>query len=542
MISQTDKNFKEMLEAALEGDLVTNRTGVQTLSTLGIQKRYDLRKGFPIVQAKQTFWKKAVAEMLWFLSSECDNIAGLEAMGARNIWEPWADKDGSLNRIYGVQWVDWQSVKKVVKVPPKKIEKKQPSCDRVFNLEDVVDNDELCGKKLESKNFGSFVVLSDVGRDDNGRQLFDVQFEATGFVARRIRRDVVLDGRVKDPYFPNVCGVGCFGEPKEKAVVDKDLRQNLYKTWSHMIERCYNDNCKEFVYYGEKGIHVCERWLCFADFLDDCSKLPNWYRKRKSPKQFQLDKDYYSSNCYHPETTVWLNKSDQMVYRDARPFVAKRDGYEELFISKAKVKRDLQAPKVCNVLNGKAKTSGGYSFEYIDDNSPHRYALPINQLQNALNSVKAHSDSRRIIVSAWRPDELDEMALPPCHVLFQFTVRNGGLYLHLYQRSCDLPIGGPFNVAQYSALLMMFAQLSGLEAREFIHSIHDAHIYVDQVPAVERWIENAKDLEIGAHIIHETPQLKIQERGQTEIEHFTLDDFSMESYAHMGKLVIPVTE
>jgi thymidylate synthase len=91
--------------------------------------------------------------------------------------------------------------------------------------------------------------------------------------------------------------------------------------------------------------------------------------------------------------------------------------------------------------------------------------------------IKRNPDSRRLIVSAWNPAEVDKMALPPCHCLFQFYVANGKLSCQLYQRSADVFLGVPFNIASYALLTMMVAQVTGLKAGEFIHTLGDAHLY-----------------------------------------------------------------
>ena len=101
----------------------------------------------------------------------------------------------------------------------------------------------------------------------------------------------------------------------------------------------------------------------------------------------------------------------------------------------------------------------------------------IDQITNVLEQIKHHPNSRRMLVTAWNPAEVEEMALPPCHCLFQFYVADGRLSLQLYQRSADTFLGVPFNIASYALLLQMMAQVTGLEAGEFIHTTGDTHLY-----------------------------------------------------------------
>lgn len=105
----------------------------------------------------------------------------------------------------------------------------------------------------------------------------------------------------------------------------------------------------------------------------------------------------------------------------------------------------------------------------------------IDQIQNVLDLIRNHPDSRRMIVSAWNPAEVEQMALPPCHCLFQFYVADGKLSLQLYQRSADTFLGVPFNIASYALLLQMMAQVSGLEAGDFIHTTGDSHLYLNHL-------------------------------------------------------------
>ena len=106
---------------------------------------------------------------------------------------------------------------------------------------------------------------------------------------------------------------------------------------------------------------------------------------------------------------------------------------------------------------------------------------PIDQVAKLVEMIKRNPDSRRLIVSAWNPAEVDKMALPPCHCLFQFYVLDGKLSCQLYQRSADIFLGVPFNIASYALLTMMIAQVTGLKPGDFVHSLGDAHLYANHV-------------------------------------------------------------
>lgn len=122
----------------------------------------------------------------------------------------------------------------------------------------------------------------------------------------------------------------------------------------------------------------------------------------------------------------------------------------------------------------------GYQWRsWPDYNGGH-----IDQIQQAVDAIKNNPDSRRIIVSSWNVADLDNMNLPPCHAFFQFYVADGKLSLQLYQRSADIFLGVPFNIASYSLLLMMMAQVCGLEAGDFVHTLGDAHIYKNHLEQV----------------------------------------------------------
>ena len=144
----------------------------------------------------------------------------------------------------------------------------------------------------------------------------------------------------------------------------------------------------------------------------------------------------------------------------------------------------------------------------------------IDQISEAVNDIKHNPDSRRIIVSAWNVADLKNMNLPPCHAFFQFYVADGRLSLQMYQRSADTFLGVPFNIASYALLLQMMAQVTGLKAGDFIHTLGDAHIYLNHMEQV--------DLQLTREP-RRLPVMKLNPDVK-DIFSFHYDDFSLEEY------------
>ncbi len=153
----------------------------------------------------------------------------------------------------------------------------------------------------------------------------------------------------------------------------------------------------------------------------------------------------------------------------------------------------------------------------------------IDQLQEAINTLRDNPESRRIIVNAWNPGEAspEQVALPPCHSFFQFYVAEDKLSLQMYQRSADMFLGVPFNIASYALLLHMVARITGLTAHEFIHTIGDAHIYLDAVDQVKEQLSRTP---------LPLPTLHIEDRGQQTIDDFVMTDLQLVDYQCHGAI------
>ena len=144
----------------------------------------------------------------------------------------------------------------------------------------------------------------------------------------------------------------------------------------------------------------------------------------------------------------------------------------------------------------------------------------IDQIAELIDMIKRTPDSRRLIVSAWNVADVPQMALPPCHTIFQFYVANGRLSLQLYQRSADIFLGVPFNIASYALLLMMVAQVTGLEAGEFIHTFGDAHIYTNHFEQVKEQLSRTP-----RHLPKMLLNPEVKSIFDFQYEDFTLTDY-----------------
>lgn len=154
----------------------------------------------------------------------------------------------------------------------------------------------------------------------------------------------------------------------------------------------------------------------------------------------------------------------------------------------------------------------------------------IDQIAQVIDSIKRNPDSRRHIVSAWNVGEIDKMALPPCHTMFQFYVANGRLSCQLYQRSADLFLGAPFNIASYALLTHMIAQVTGLEAGEFVYTLGDAHIYLNHIEQVNEQLTRAA---------YDPPRLEL-DPSVKRIDDFVFESVALVGYKHHPAIKAPI--
>jgi thymidylate synthase len=196
--------------------------------------------------------------------------------------------------------------------------------------------------------------------------------------------------------------------------------------------------------------------------------------------------------------------------------------YELLWFLKGDTNVKFLQDNEVRIWNEWADANGnlGHIYGYQWRSWPDYKGGAIDQISEAVRMIKESPDSRRIIVSSWNVGDLENMNLPPCHAFFQFYVANGRLSLQMYQRSADIFLGVPFNIASYALLLQMMAQVTGLKAGDFIHTLGDAHIYSNHLEQVKLQIGREPKLlpvmEINPHV--------------TDIFHFQYEDFNLTGY------------
>ena len=161
---------------------------------------------------------------------------------------------------------------------------------------------------------------------------------------------------------------------------------------------------------------------------------------------------------------------------------------------------------------------------------PARDGSTIDQLAQVVHMIKTKPDSRRLMVTAWNPADVDKMALPPCHCLFQFYVADGKLSCQLYQRSADIFLGVPFNIASYALLTHMVAHVTGLGVGDFVHSLGDAHLYLNHLEQANLQLSRKP---------HALPKLVLK-RKVDRLEDFVFEDFTIEGYEPDAAISAPV--
>lgn len=313
-----------------------------------------------------------------------------------------------------------------------------------------------------------------------------------------------------------VSGVGTGGEYREQEPF-------LYNTWVEMLHRCYNPSRKHYQWYGGQGVFVDKTWHHYPNFVNDAKRLDGWWLKLDQPDEYSLDKDFYGSNKYGPDTCIWSGQDEQRINtsRNCGAIKAtKPSGKSFVTMSVKYLCQDylLDESTVYKCLRGERNQTKGWSFEYVD--TARCRVRFHDQLALAIAKIRHNPNDRRIIVSAWNTARISEMALPPCHLLFQFFVQDGKLSCLMYQRSCDTFLGVPFNIASYALLVHIIAKMTNLQPGEFIWTGGDVHLYNNHLDQARLQLTREP---------RPLPTLSIDYRGQG-INDWKFDDFVIEGY------------
>lgn len=501
-----------------------DRTGTGTRSVFGRQMRFDLSEGFPLLTTRPIWFRGIVEELIWFLRGSTNAYDLPEAV--QKWWLPWSDSNGDLGPTYGQSLRAFHRESglneiKQPKLPP------QEKYSIILEKPDESD-DEFVGQLIDTP-YGMLQVLNTEGRTESGHRKYRVQFQKTGTVKIATKNNILRS--IKDRWSPTVAGVGYLGETIVK-------RNNphffLYSIWQGMLKRCYDKNDPMYPWYGAKGVTVHPDWHNFSVFYRDVQELTNWCyaRQLRGDRIWHLDKDYYGSSVYSRTTCVWLSREDNALYTGTPIVAVSPEGHVTYHVNQRACSRELglSYKKINKVLKGQYKQHKGYCFEYTDKNM--RQPLPFDQVGWLLNEIRTNPNSRRLVLTTWCASRIGQCRLPPCHGLVtQFNVTNGKLSCSTYQRSCDVPVGVPANIASYALLTHIFAEMTGLEVGDLVYTFGDAHIYQDQIKKARLQIERTPT---------PLPTLKINNWGQG-INDWSFDDFELMGYEPQDQIQYPVS-
>lgn len=479
-MNENEQVYLDLLKRILtEGVNRPDRTGTGVISLFGHQIEFDVSDSYPLLTTKKMNIKSIMSELLWFIEGSSDERRLAEIRYGKNrntisdkstIWTANAKADywksqsyyeGDLGKVYGQNWRRWLSSSKITKEIPKKPDILcEPFVPNNIKLnKEIIKTDD--SEVVRETASGKCKIL---GNSVDGKTV--IEFISSGVQIETPDNNFL---ELTDPYEKTVNSVACYGRitETEKSYSYYDRAMVM---WKNIIKICYDQTSKDYVSFGgaKRKVVVSPQWKCFANFLRDLPEIPYFYNWVKD-HNYDLDKEYYGSNGYSKETCIFLLPKEIQAI-DNKPMVQTTTG--ELFQSTRSalwqyglnMSLEPYAPKANNIV---------------------REIKVIDQLQEVIDGINNDPYGRRHILSAWNVADLDNMALPPCHIMVQFYVCNDKLSCKMYQRSADFFLGSPYNIASYVALLKMIAQVCGLSADKFIYTMGDAHIYENHIDAAK---------------------------------------------------------
>lgn len=484
-----------------------------TTSLFGYQARHNLADGFPALTTKKLYWKGVTSELLWFLRGDT-NIKFLDDRGVRKMWH-----EDAYN-YYCKLCPQWHL---------------SPVSFDEF-LEKVKNRD-----KIYSYTFG-----------DCGEQ-YGIQLRNFSKYPRYIIQP--------KPVLPNG-----YIATKLGIANGNGSSGQLRHTWEQMIERCYNPASSGFYAYGARGVSVCSDWLVFRNFERDVVEVEGWDDKKEDWKNYHLDKDFKGNGfIYSKETCRWITVEHNNSSSDT-VFVFEKEGtrYETNNIRKLAREHNVDHANLVRVASGERKTAYGFSLvDIIDLNKG------VDQISELILNLRNTPESRRHVLTAWNPRSLNNLALHACHAMFQFNCRpisdhkrkiiyeskygqddalNSGnwnildevsiphyyLDCQLYQRSADVFLGVPLNIASYALLTEILCKICNMVPGEFIHTFGDVHIYDNHKEAVDLQLSRESkplpELRFSLDFMHALEDYKNHGDFDKFIHSIDFDDFDLNKY------------
>lgn len=543
-MSRVDKIFQENLSLIMaqpweevKRPVYNDGTGVKVKRILQVCNQYDLRREFPLGSIRPVYFKSAIKEILAIWQKRSNN---LEDLG--KIWDQWSHL-GTSNRIVRVKPVilpNTNTIRENLKFNP------------------IVDESlEL----IKNTNGPDYYCLE---KDYKNRKV-KIQFSDTGLIVW-ISMSGFYSKKVSNPYERTVSGIGYLGNCMRPEITDffGDYLDKWKNHWYHLFKRCGK-------YKGYENIFVHESFHSLEDFLlwvkDEITKRGDISLLEKGC----VDKDYYSSNCYSSKSCTILTykennnlKYDKFyIYRNNVVMYGKVDVARYMKSKGIDVsiwKDKILSRKTRKLVDEFIKTrmiDGSLTVIENKNNGEGfpRFRIPMDkfidkcygyqmdkstfgfdsQTDYILNEIKNNPTSRRMVTSMYYPDDNADKSLLECAFSTMWSVKEGCLYLTLIQRSQDFLTANLWNVAQYAALMMMFAHDAGLKPAIFTHFIQDCHVYDRHEKQAEELLKRP----LFGPIPHVSISTRMEDKGFYD---FTPDDFEVWNYEPQPQIKFEVAK
>lgn len=494
----------------------------------------------PLLFSKKVFTRQAIEEILWIFRDRSNVVQDLKDKNV-HIWDSWSKSHREHNLVY-VRPIEYKGLHNGQEI-------------RNYHHKELVQN---VLETRDSKTSGKFNVIS----KDWRTQRYTIQFVDTGYIAE-VSQSQVSVGDVKDWYKRSVNELGYYGDHKKDSI--KKGLGKYYKrwvnTWENMIRRCSNSYDNQWKEYED--VYVSSEFQCCETFLDWV--IDNAPMEKEKLGVLQIDKDYYNSKVYSPDTCVLLTPYENSCLNSLKWYVYKG----ELSISEIEFARKVS--KLTNGIMGltpKGKVSTTLktfikesieqgdliilrSNEFVEGKLPrfniewnetiqraygYQLAQEVghtgrNQVDNLIHNLKTNPESRRHVVHLWNVEDIDDMALTPCVFLTQWCVVGNALHLEVIVRSNDIALGNPFNCIQYWVLHKLIAKEVGIKAGDVMFTMVMPHIYDRHLDTINEQMRRLSDLNSIDPVDDKEITVEIDDVGFYD---FTMDNIRIKGYDNFG--------